>query len=1487
MGPAPQGDCPFTQNLAHPRAGLRFSDLLGNAKTFFYTFPTTIPEHHAADAEDKLNWTAFTSTQQARVESALSYISTVIGVRFVESTDSTALNTITFANNNQTGSAGYAYYPFETSAGSDLFLDNSGNADNAFLRDGNYSALTLIHELGHSLGLRHPFASADADGGVATPPYLSSAEDMTAWTVMSYTDSISEYFLRFSPLDIAALQYIYGPSTTARTSNDTYSINAFASNFIWDGGGIDELSAASVYTACTIYLTPGYWGYVGTSEASSITSSGQITVNFGTVIENLTGSQYADSLYGNEQGNTINGGAGNDVIEGWAGNDTLNGGEGDDTLTGGVGADTFFVGAGTDTISDLGNGADILKVAAGATANATIYAAWTATAATTNSGAVNISTDGMAVSLAAVTTGSAGYSITNTGVATTLTGSALSDFLTGGEGNDTLVGGGGNDTIFGGDGNDRILGSSGDIGSYSIDGGNGNDYIDLWTSTNNTINGGSGDDTLSGSFYADTLSGGAGDDSVRGYGGADTFEVGAGTDTISDLGNGADILKVAAGATANATVTAAWTATSETTNSGIAKITTNGMAVSLAAVTTGSAGYSITNTGVATTLTGSALSDFLTGGEGNDTLVGGEGNDSVVGLGGLDRLIYSEDQSNYLINWNVSGNYFSISSHTEGLDKVVGVEEFVFNGVTVLAESLKDTTVPTVFNFSPTDGATGIALSTNIVVTFSEAVQKGTGNIVISNGTDTRTIAVSDTQVTVSGSTVTINPATDLQPNSTYYVQLDSGVIKDLVGNNYAGISDTSTLNFTTNFVPAASAVTITTNEDTARTGTLAGTDLDGNALTFAKVSDPTNGMVTINATTGAYTYTPKANFNGNDSFTFKVNDGTVDSAAAVVSITVAAVNDAPIITSAARAVTVVEDTALTASGRIMAADVDDGTHLTYSTAKTGSYGSFVLNSSDGSWTYRLDNGTNGVTGPIQSLAEGENLTEIFTVSIVDEEGEAAMIGNGTQPITFNVSGAFDTNQTNFDTSLGWSLTITFDPSSFGEQVNPYRTHYSNAISAGLLTLGEKAFTFDSGEIVVGDFNLPGGPGGMRDELRFNLGQYPGDKNRPSITFELASSKQDALTNQNLPVDVSGSIFDVDQPEVTGLIIIRSGEEESRYPFFNPMIAEASGWARQIEHIKTVDPNIVTVTIIGTNDAPLAVAGSVTTDEDTPKTGTLAGTDVDGNAMTFIKVADPASGTVTINSTTGAYTYTPNANFNGKDSFTFMVNDGTVDSAAATVSINISPVTDITGHVYHWKSHSLMQSVQVSDGAISAITGVNGNFRFNASNLTSALLTPELDIQSVVTSIDSSDALAALKIATGRNPNADGSPITPYQYIAADMNEDGLVTSADALAILKLSLNRTDAPAAKWLFINESEDFWNETINSFTTSRKSVVYDKFIDVNTQSDVNVNLVAVLKGDVNGSWVAPENASNIDTLHPNYFADIATRLGTSQSQWGIVL
>jgi VCBS repeat-containing protein len=114
----------------------------------------------------------------------------------------------------------------------------------------------------------------------------------------------------------------------------------------------------------------------------------------------------------------------------------------------------------------------------------------------------------------------------------------------------------------------------------------------------------------------------------------------------------------------------------------------------------------------------------------------------------------------------------------------------------------------------------------------------------------------------------------------------------------------------------------------------------------------------------------------------------------------------------------------------------------------------------------------------------------------------------------------------------------------------------------------------------------------------------------------------------------------------------------------------------------TVDSNLATVriTVNGSNTAPVAAADCYTTNEDTPLTVTLPGllandSDADGNTLTAVLVAGPAHGTLTLNAN-GSFTYTPNSNFNGDDSFTYSANDGTANSNIATVAITVCPIND-------------------------------------------------------------------------------------------------------------------------------------------------------------------------------------------------------------------
>src|SRR5206468_4264314 len=153
---------------------------------------------------------------------------------------------------------------------------------------------------------------------------------------------------------------------------------------------------------------------------------------------------------------------------------------------------------------------------------------------------------------------------------------------------------------------------------------------------------------------------------------------------------------------------------------------------------------------------------------------------------------------------------------------------------------------------------------------------------------------------------------------------------------NVATVSITVTA---VNDAPVAADQAVTTDEDTARAITLGATDTEGSALTYTIVVGPAHG--TLGGTAPALTYTPAANYNGPDSFTFKANDSSLDSNIATVSITIAAVNDAPV--ANADAATTAEDTPVTIA--VLGNDTDvDGDTLSVSGVGAPSHGGAVAN---------------------------------------------------------------------------------------------------------------------------------------------------------------------------------------------------------------------------------------------------------------------------------------------------------------------------------------------------------------------------------------------------------------------------------------------------------------------------------------------------------------------------------------------------------------
>ena len=95
----------------------------------------------------------------------------------------------------------------------------------------------------------------------------------------------------------------------------------------------------------------------------------------------------------------------------------------------------------------------------------------------------------------------------------------------------------------------------------------------------------------------------------------------------------------------------------------------------------------------------------------------------------------------------------------------------------------------------------------------------------------------------------------------------------------------------------------------------------------------------------------------------------------------------------------------------------------------------------------------------------------------------------------------------------------------------------------------------------------------------------------------------------------------------------------------------------------------------------------------------------------------------------------------------------------------------------------------------------------------------------------------------------------------------------------------------EWFFVEETRDFWDEATQSFTLTRTNTIWDRSVTADASASPAVNVVGVLKGDVNGSWAAPAGSIDLDTLDPNYFTNLATRLGMMNGaspitdQWGV--
>ncbi|MCK0070592.1 M10 family metallopeptidase [Kordiimonas laminariae] len=531
-----------------------------------YSSDSIVGYRSGEDLEPVSGVLELSNSAKALFEDALNELRRYTNLEFeeVEDTASTAGTLrIAWSEIEDEDAVGWAYLPGNTTQAGDIWLiaKNHEETDVDFEH-------TILHELGHALGLSHSFEGGI--GGATMPSALEGVE----YTVMSYTVSARFSEATWADLwpqtymyhDIVVLQRLYGKDTVTTAGTDVYTFDTAERYLqtVWDYGGSDTL-AVSGSKAVHVNLAPGSWSNVGTdiqywSEGTGFfEDSYTLYIADDTIIENATGASGNDTIQGNDAANRLIGNDGDDRMEGGAGNDVLRGGAGSDQSFGGEGNDQLWAG-GDDNGNDTVVGGEGNDIAAGAAGDDLLVG-----------GGVNDGTDKQlaASATSAVADGSDtlyGGSGADTIVAGGWDDSAVTDNgrfdhgeqVTSGAGNDVIWSGDDSDAIYGADGNDLIGGGQGDDtiyaagGNDSVYGGKGdstdtgtNDYIDLGAG-NDVVFSGAGSDVIYGQAGADGLFSGGGNDTVDGGVGDDTLWGGAGNDTFTG-GEGADTFVFASG----------------------------------------------------------------------------------------------------------------------------------------------------------------------------------------------------------------------------------------------------------------------------------------------------------------------------------------------------------------------------------------------------------------------------------------------------------------------------------------------------------------------------------------------------------------------------------------------------------------------------------------------------------------------------------------------------------------------------------------------------------------------------------------------------------------------------------------------------------------------------------------------------------------------------------------------------------------------------
>jgi dTDP-4-dehydrorhamnose 3,5-epimerase-like enzyme len=747
---------------------------------------------------------------------------------------------------------------------------------------------------------------------------------------------------------------------------------------------------------------------------------------------------------------------------------------------------------------------------------------------------------------------------------------------------------------------------------------------------------------------------------------------------------------------------------------------------------------------------------------GNDTLSGDGGNTFVLGTGAAHGTgIVNADGT---FTYTPSANYNGPDSFTYTLTDSDG--DVSTATVTVNVGSVDDLPVASNDTFAATEDT---ALNGNLA---SNDTLSGDGGNTFALGTG----SAHGTVVVNANGTFTYTPAANYNgPDSFTYTltDADGDVSTATVTVNVGSVDD----------LPSAGDDTLAATEDTVLNGSVAGNDTlsgDGGNV-FALGTGAAHGTVVVNAD-GTFTYTPSANYNGPDSFTYTLTDSDGDVSTATVTVNVGSVDDLPTAGNDTFAVT--EDTVL--NGSVAGNDTlsGDGGN-TFALGTGAAHGTVVVNA-NGTFTY--------------TPAANYNGPDSFTYTLTDADGDVS-----TATVTLNVGSVDDLPTAGNDTfavteDAVLNGSVAGNDTLSGDGGNTFALG-TGAAHGTVVVNADGTFAYTP----AANYNGP-------DSFTYTLTDADGDVSTATVTVNVGSvddlptagndtfvATEDTALNGSVAGNDAlsgdgGNTFSLGTNAAHGTVVVNADGSFAYTPAanyngpdsFTYTLTDADG---------DVSTATVTVNVGAVDDLPSAGNDTFAAVEDTALTGSVAGNDTlsgDGG-NTFALGTNAAHGTVVVNAN-GTFTYTPAANYNGPDSFTYTLTDADGDVSTATVTLNVAAVDD--------------PGVLVADtNTVAEDTVATGNVLSNDSDVDNALTVASFAITGIAGTFAAGQTANITGVGT-LQLNSDGDyTFTPVANWNGSVPQLTYTTNTGSNSTLNITVTAVDdAPTSTGGAVTGTED---------------------------------------------------------------------------------